>query len=146
MSILRKKTYLDHYLYNVQVRFRPKILIIYHDCTRNERHKPFRNPTQPQKIISQFVRSKTTIFNRTGVTIGKRWNSSLIHTIPRQFIIIGQCPLIPRYCRNIKSSADDTYTHMWSSHDPSAAAAAAAAVVRNARQCTLGHALHLASV
>ena len=148
MAILRKKTYFDDHLQNVQVRFRLKGLIIYHDCTRNERDQSFNNPTQPQPIISHFVRSKTANLNRTGVTIGKRGNSSLIHTIPRQFIIIRQCPLVPRYCRKIKSSSDDTYTHIWSSHDPSAAAAAAAAaaVVRYARPCTLCHALYLASV
>ena len=66
-----KKTYLDH-LQNVQLRFRTKIFIIYHDCTRNERYQSFRNPTQPQTTISQFLLSKTTNFNRTGVTVVKR--------------------------------------------------------------------------
>ena len=72
MAILRKTTYLDDHLQNVQVRFRPKIFIIYHDCTRNERYPSVRNPIQPQTIISQFVRSKTTKFSQTGVTIVKR--------------------------------------------------------------------------
>ena len=76
-------------------------------------------------------------------TIGKSQNSSLIHTVCREFVIIRQCPLVPRYCWNMKTSADDTYIHIWSSHDPSAADAA---VMRYDWPCTLGHALRIASV
>ena len=72
MAILRKQTYLDDHLQNVQVRFRPKRFIIYHDCTRNDWYLSFRNPTQPQTVVSKFVRSQTTNFNRTGITIVKR--------------------------------------------------------------------------
>ena len=100
MAIFRKKTYLDDHLQNIQIRFRPKRFIIYQSCTRNERYQSFRNPAQPHTIISQFVRSKTTKFNRTGVTIVKRRiHHSFLRFPANIIIIIRPCHLVPRYCR-----------------------------------------------
>ena len=145
LAILRKKTYLDDHLQNVQIRLRPKRFIIYHDCTRNERYQ-FRksNPATDENLPICSIK-KNKFQSKCN---HRQWaNSSLNYTIPRQFITIRQCPLVPRYFRNILISADDVYTHIWSSHDPFAAAAVAAAVgARYARPWTLGHALRLASV